>query len=39
MLSNSKTLKDHEEYLRKNLFFTSNKWPQYDLLLKKVKKI
>ncbi len=39
MFSNSKILKDHEEYLRKNLFFTSNKWPQYNLLFKDVKKI
>ena len=39
MFSNSKILKDHEDYLRKNLFFTDNKWPQYNLLFNDVKKI
>jgi len=39
MFKNSKILNDHENYLRKNLFFTSNKWPQYNLLFEDIKKI
>ena len=39
MFSNNQTLKDCEDYLRKNLFFTSNKRSVHLLFLKMLKKI
>ena len=32
-------LEDHEKYLKKDLFFTENKWPQFNLLFKDIKKL
>ena len=28
---------DHENYLRNNIFYTNNKWPQYNLLIDDIK--
>ena len=32
-------LEDHEKYLKKDLFFTENKWPQFNLLFEDIKKL
>ncbi len=32
-------LKDHEAALKKNVFFTHNKWPHFNLIFEDIKKI
>ena len=32
------SLNDHENYLKKNIFFTENKWPHFELIFKDIKK-
>ncbi len=38
MISNL-SIKKHENYLKKNVFFVKSKWPQFDLLFKDIKSI
>mgnify|MGYP001291110275 CR=1 FL=1 len=32
------SLNDHENYLKKNIFFTENKWPHFELIFSDIKK-
>ena len=34
-----KKLLIHEKFLRKNIFFSNNKWPQYNLLIDDIKSL
>ena len=36
---NNLNLKNHEKYLRKDLFLTDTKWPQYNLLFEDIKRL
>ncbi len=36
---NKVNLTDHEKYLKKNVFFTENKWPHFNLIFNDLKKI
>ncbi len=33
------SLNDHENYLKKNIFFTKNKWPHFNLIFDDIKKL
>lgn len=38
-MNNNSSLKKHEQYLKKNVFFVDSKWPQFDILFQDIKNL